>query len=186
MTRSAAILVGTLLVASHAWAQQPLSVGDSGVQAAIQKTFPGSTILVAADVDSRECGPAPESPGFVAGDFEGDGRPDFAALVKIGETGKVVDWEGRKLHETRYAFAIFLATSDGRYNPKRIIRFLEYWPVMTFITLQPPGMLRGPGDDRRGSAITLKSPGVELINCGKSSVVYYFSNKYVREFWTSD
>src|SRR5258706_200027 len=112
MMRFCKSIVGALLVAPHAWAQQTLAVGDPRVQAAIPKVLPGSMTLITSDIDSKECGPVPESPGFVAGAFDGDGRNDFAALVKIGETGKVVDWEGKKLHETRYAIAIFLATSN--------------------------------------------------------------------------
>jgi len=180
------LLVGALLVAPHAWAQQTLAVGDSRVEAAIQKAFPGSTAVTISDIDSKGCGPLPERPGFVSGDFDGDGRPDFAALLKIGEAGKVVDWDGRKLHETRYAFAIFLANSDGGYNLRRVIRFRDYSPLGMFIALQPPGTLQGPGDAQHRRTITLKRSGIERISCEKSSVVYYLSGQNVREFWTSD
>jgi hypothetical protein len=186
MMRRWGISLVALLVACCVAAQPSVPAMDPTVQGSIQSAFPGSTILLAADIDPKNCGPAPESPGFVAGDFDGDGRTDFAVLVKLGETGKVITWGGKKLRETRYGFAIFLARSDGTYNLKRAMRFVDYSPLMMLITLQPPGTIQGPGDPGHRSEITLKHSAVERINCGKSSVVYYLSGQTVREFWTSD
>jgi hypothetical protein len=164
---------------------QTLAPQAPSVRAAIEKAFPGSTIVTTADVDSGECDPVPGSPGYVPADFDGDGRGDFAVLLKVGETGKVVPWQGKQLKETRYALVMFLDDGLGGFTVKRLHSFVQFWPVMAFID-RVTGKVSGLGDERRGAEITLRDPGVSLVFCGKSAVVYYLKDHQVRTFAVGD
>ena len=180
----AVLLVLALTPASGA--EQTLGASDPNVQAAIRKSFPRAFVVTATDVDEKECGPLPRSPGFVSGDFGGSGHPGFAVLLNNGATGKIVDWEGRKLRETRYVFVIFSATAAGEYEPLRVNRFLEFTQVAAFLELQPAGLLTGFGDPGTEPTLKISRPGISFTSCGKSSVVFYISGGKVKEFWTSD
>jgi hypothetical protein len=175
-----------LIIASVGFAQPPLTPQAAAVTAAIEKAFPGATIVTGADVDSSECGPAPTSPGFVQADFDGDGRADFAVLLNAGATGKVVDWQGKHLRETRYVLALFRAKQTGGFTVTRLNRFVQFWPVAAYIEPQGAGKLEGAGDAHRGAGVMLQNPGVSLVFCGKSAVVYYVSDHRVHEVWVGD
>jgi len=180
------MLAGLILCAADASPQQSITLADSRVTAAIHAAFPGATVVAPADINSSDCGSSSASPGFVAGDFDGGGRTDFAVLLKLGETGKVVTWGGKRLNETRYVFAIFLATPDEAYVATHVRPFVDLWPLSALISLRRAGTLEGPGDPGHAPTMRLRHAGVEFFNCGKSSLVYYLSNNRVREFWTSD
>ena len=149
--------------------------------AAIAKAFPKAAVVTAADVSKEDCGPTP-NPGFVEGDFNGDGQQDFAVLLNNGETGKVVDWQGKKLKETRYVFAIFVNKGDGTFVVRHVDRWVESGPLIALISPQPAGRIESFVD----KSITISNPGVAFAWCGKSEAVYYMSANHVRSFWVSD
>ena len=130
----------------------------------------------------KECRPVPQSPGLVRADFTGDGRMDFALLLNAGETGKIIDWQGMKLKETRYVFAIFVEDGQGGYKFKPLQRFEDFVPIAAFIDLQKSGDIRGVD----GRLAKISNPAVSFVFCEKSEAVYYFSGDRIRTVWVSD
>jgi hypothetical protein len=153
------------------------------VSAAVEKTIPGATVVTVDDINAKSCGSLPKSPGLVTGDFNGDGRRDFAALLKGHSTGKLVHWEGKSLVETEFAFAIFLDDGHGGFKPAYVRRFKDLLPILAYIDIMPPGHVKGTGEK---PGIALKNSAISFVNCEKSEAVYYVSGERVRIHWVSD
>lgn len=177
-----AIALFWLFVPASRGGQEAGPVPDSLV-AAIEKAVPGASLVSLADVNAKECKPVPKTPGLVRADFDGDGRADFAVLVKAGETGKVVDWQGTRLREARYVFAIFLDDAKGGFTVRIVQRFVDFVPIASFIDLQAPGNVPGFGEN---PGVVIPNSGIAFVNCEKSEAVYYFSGKRIRTIWVSD
>jgi hypothetical protein len=153
------------------------------IAATIEKTLPGATILSQGDINEKSCGRIPKTPGIVRGDFNGDGRLDFAALLKLRTTGKSVHWQGKTLQETEFAFAIFLDDGHGAFTSVYVHRFKDLSPVLAYIDLRPPGKITGVGES---PSLTLKNSAISFVNCEKSEAVYYLSGSHVQIHWVSD
>jgi hypothetical protein len=155
----------------------------AGVAAAIEKALPGATIITQGDINEKSCGRLPKTPGIVRGDFNGDGRLDFAALLKLRTTGKLVHWEGKTLQETEFAFTIFLDDGHGGFTSIYLRRFKDLSPILAYIDIRSPGKVKGVGES---PSLTLKNSAISFINCEKSEAVYYLSGSRVRIHWVSD
>jgi hypothetical protein len=175
----AVTLVGLLIGSSAADAQQP-SPSPTELTA-IAQAFPETAVVQATDVSLEDCGEVP-NPGYVEGDFNGDGRIDFAVLLRGHPTGKVENWQGKQLHETPYVFAIFLSTGDGKFSVTKAERFMDFDQVAAYISLTPAGTV----ESSINKPIKIHNPGVAMGWCGKSGVVYYLAQGKLKTFWTSD
>jgi hypothetical protein len=153
------------------------------VSAAIEKRIPGATIVTRDDINEKSCGRLPKAPGLVTGDFNGDGRKDFAALLKVRSTGKLVHWEGKLLEETEFAFAIFLEDGHGGFKPAYLRRFKDLLPILSYIDIMPPGNVKGIGEK---PGLVLRNSAISFVNCEKSEAIYYVSGASVRIHWVSD
>jgi hypothetical protein len=173
--------LAALLIASGA-ARAEQSAPSSVELAAIARAFPETTVVQLADVAPEDCGEVSNPPGYVEGDFNGDGRTDFAVLLKGRPTGKVEQWEGKQLHETPYVFAMFLNTGNGEFSVKKIERFMDFDRVSAYISLAAAGTV----DSYVNKSIRIPNPGIAMAWCGKSEVVYYLAQGKVKTFWTSD
>jgi len=173
-----AVCIGLLLsLPCGTRAQQAGGLLPPGVSSAIEKAIPGATVVTLEDIDAKACSPVPSSPGIVQGDFNGDNHPGFAVLLRAGETGKIVDWQGRKLKEIRYAFAIFLSDGKSGFQTKLVRRFIDFAPLGAFIDLKAPGKVRNRDENRD---VVIRNPAVILVFCEKSASVYYISHNHVR------
>ena len=178
------IAMSALLISVYrAEAQGPATETPPSLLSAIDKSVPNATPITLADVDMKGCDPVPKSPGLVQADFNGDSRLSYAVLLKAGETGKVVDWQGTKLKQTRYVLALFLDDGMGGFTFKPIHRFEDFSPIAAYIDLQRAGSIKSTSDNR---TVVIHNPGVSLVFCEKSEAVYYISGNRVRTVWVGD
>ncbi|MGE0278705.1 MAG: hypothetical protein AB7R40_25180 [Nitrospiraceae bacterium] len=161
-------------------AQQPTT---EGLQTAIEKVAVGASIVQAKDVDPVACQPVGENPGFLRADFNGDGRDDYAVLLKTGDTGKERIWEGKTLRETRFTFVFFLDDGAGGYKPRVVRRYVDFIPTAVVLDLQPAGDVR---HRETGKHVRLKNPGITLSFCEKSATTYFLLGGKVRSIPIAD
>lgn len=164
-------------------AQAADSALSSAMALAIERAIPGASLVTLRDVDSKSCRPIPKNPGLVRADFDGDHRADFAVLLRLGQTGKVVNWQGSTLTETQFAFAIFLDDGNGRFIYKFVRRFVNYAPVAAFIDIQEAGKIRNRDQNRD---VVVPNPAIMLVFCEKSASAYYLSSGKVRRISVVD
>jgi len=172
------VLLHTPLVS----AQQKESVIPEALSAAMKKIAPGASLVTASDVDQTACAPVGQSPGLVRADFDGDGRDDYAALLKK-ETGKEKTWEGRALREARFAFVLFMDDGGGAYKPRVVRRYADFVPTAVVLDLQPAGDVRHR-ETRKN--VKLSNPGVMLSFCEKSATTYFIVDGKIRSVPIAD
>jgi hypothetical protein len=177
-------LTGLAVLCAQAQADSSIPSLLSVVRAAVLKKFPGATLLEFNDINGKECDPVPQYPAVAVADINGDGRVDFGVLLKAGDTGETVDWQGAKLKRTRFIFSIFLADGHEGYKSIFVRRFTDFSPLAAYVDVQPRGNVTNVGSRKAGT--TLRNPGVAFINCGKSVAVHYLVRGRVRTIWVSD
>lgn len=150
---------------------------------AIQHISAGAAPLTEASIDAKNCGNIPPTPGFVVADFDGDGRKDFAVLLKTEKPGRMVEWEGRKVPLANYVFAILVDNGKGGFTAKLIERFEDNCPLAAFLEPQAPGAIR---DRDTGKEVTIQNPSVTLLFCDKSAAVYHFVGKRIHTVQLGD
>ena len=175
-------LIGPVTI-SVACAEQEKSVNSGALNASIRKLAPGAAVVVTQEVDAISCNPVGDNPGLVRADFNGDGRPDYAALLKIRETGKKTIWEGKTLREASFSFVLFLDDGHGGYEPRVVRRYTDFIPTGVVLDLQPPGSVLN-GETQK--SITLSNPGVTLSFCEKSAVTYYVAGGKIHSIPIAD
>lgn len=163
-------------------AQQKGPVIPEALVAAMKKVVPGASLVAPRDVDEAACAPIGQTPGFLHADFDGDGRKDYAALLKK-ETGKEKTWEGRTLREARFSFVLFMDDGRGGYKPRVIRRYLDFIPTAVVLELQPAGNVRHR-ETRKN--VNLPNPGVTLSFCEKSATTYYIIDSKIRSVPIAD
>jgi hypothetical protein len=160
------------LVATNAAAQVPEEVLPSAVRDEIRKLGPSARMVGEGDFDRERCGPLTD-PGLVVADFDGDGRKDYAVLVRTGMIRPPQPGSRASGLEVEVALLVVL-DAEGRWPPQIVQQF---WlpPALAaryLITVQPPAVLvefNGPGK------VTLRQPGIMLMYCQAAATVYYWS-----------
>jgi len=150
--------------------------------AAIKKVAPSASLVTPRDVDETACAPVGQAPGLLHADFDGDGRADYAALLKK-ETGKEKTWEGRTLREARFSFVLFLDDGSGGYKPRVVRRYPDFLPTAAVLDLQSAGTVRHR-ETRKN--VKLPNPGVMLSFCEKSATAYYIVDGKIRSVPIAD
>jgi len=163
-------------------AQQKEPVIPAALSAAIEKVAPSASLVTAREVDATACAPVGKAPGLVRADFDGDGRDDYAALLKK-QTGKEKLWEGRTLHEARFSFVLFMRDESGEYKPRVVRRYADFIPTAVVLDLQPAGNVRHR-ETRKN--VKLPNPGVMLSFCEKSATTYFIVAGKIRSVPISD
>jgi hypothetical protein len=148
-----------------------------GIASAIDLFARGASIVREQEIDSMACNLVPKNPSFVHADFNGDGYEDYAVLLKIKETGRVVYWQGKKLREAKFALVLLLGNGKDGFKPKIASQFTSYIPTATTISILPSGKLHGLDSKKN---IEMKNPGVALSFCEKSATAYYISHGQIR------
>lgn len=172
-----------LLTPAYLGAQQKESTIPETLSAAIQKAAPGAVLVSAHEVNATACAPVGQAPGLVRADFNGDGRDDYAALLKTKETGKQTNWEGKKLREAHFSFVLFLDDGNGGYKPRVVRRYTDFVPTTVVLDLQPAGNVRHRETHK---AAKLANPGVTLSFCEKSATTYFMAAGKVRSIPIAD
>jgi hypothetical protein len=172
-----------VLTSSVLYAQAEKSSMPKSLVVAISKVAPNSIIVDAKEVDATACQPVGDSPGLVRADFNGDGRVDYAALLKIKVSKEETVWQGKSLREARFSFVLFLDDGSGGYKPRSIRRYTDFVPTAVVIDLQPAGKIR---HRETRQYIRVPNPAVMLSFCEKSATTYYMVNDKIRSIPIAD
>ena len=151
--------------------------------AAIRKVAANAVLVAPEEVDTKACAPAGPTPSLVRGDFDGDGREDYAALLKLKETGKEAIWAGHKLKEAKFSFVLFISDVNGGYKPRVVRSYTDFVPTAVVLDLQAPGAIR----NRETRKYTnLSNPGVTLSFCEKSATTYFIKAGAIKSIPVAD
>src|SRR6266511_995597 len=146
------LALGVLLslgVATHAGAAAPPSVADlpPALREAITSLHPAAAVLRADEVLVERCGAEHRRDQVVRADFNGDGRTDYAVLLRIGEPKAVA---GEALKSASVWAVVFLARRDGLYRSFILSKSDEVMiPSRQVIALRPPGRVQVRSEERR-------------------------------------
>jgi hypothetical protein len=154
------------------------------LEAAI-KRLNGAAALVSADeVYLDRCGAEHRRDQILGADFDGDGRQDYAVLLRIGEpTGD----PAQALQTVPLWGVVFLAKRDGRYRPFILFQEAEaMFPSRRVLSLSPPGPVRHGAHPER--VLTLRHPGVGSTLCESTASVFYWVSRgqTFREYLTRE
>lgn len=174
-----------LFVSVLAIAQAQVQVQSLPLNLAIAvETFaPGASLLKLTDMDTVACNPIGDSPNLLRGDFSGNAREDVALLLKIKETGKVVEWQGVRLREAKLALVFFISDGKGGFKAKVAYRYNNYLPTASMITLVPAGNIQNRA---LKTGVIIRKPAAQLSFCEKSATLYYISAGRIRTIPLSD
>ena len=141
--------------------------------------------MVGADeILEERCGAGQRREQPVRSDLDGDGRPDYAALLRIGEPeGKA----GEALKTVPLWGVAFLANRDGRYRPFILFKDVDaMFPSRRVLWIQAPGCLRHGAHPER--VLTLKHPAIGSMLCESTAKVYYWVSlrQTFREYVTKE
>lgn len=138
--------------------------------AALKHLHPAAHILGADEILEERCGAGHRRGQLFRADFNGDGRQDYAMLVRIGEP------EGRPGESLRAAAlwgVVFLANRDGRYRPFILFKDDDtMFPSRRVLWVQAPGRVHHGAHPER--VLTLKHPAVGSMLCGSTAKVFYW------------
>lgn len=125
------------------------------------------------DVLADRCGTEHRRDQVVRGDLNGDGRADYAVLVRVGAPQAV---SGEPVKSTSVWAVVFLGRRDGLYRPFILAKWDDVMmPSRRVIALQPPGKVHHGAHPER--VLTLKQPGVRSILCAGTETVYYWASR---------
>jgi hypothetical protein len=148
------------------------------LQAAIKKVRSDAEIVRRDEIDWKSCAP-PERDQMVEADFNGDGRADYAALLRLGKNESVVGpvW-----------LTVFLAREDGSFHSIVLDRHgnrTSTGLANLIIALRPPGVIE---EAVLSKQVLLTLPGIERFWCESSATVYFWSRSAARleSVWTGD
>ncbi len=137
---------------------------------AIKRVNPAARVVGADEILEERCGAGQLREQLFRADFTGDGRQDYAALLRIGEpAGK----PGEALRTVPLWGVVFLANRDGRYHPFILFKDDDAMvPSRRVLWVQPPGAVRHGAHP--GRVLTLKLPGVGSMLCESTAKVFYW------------
>lgn len=101
------------------------------------------------------------SPGLIGADFNGDGIPDYAALLRFPRKGSSAEW-----------LVVFLGNREGGFH----LRLLEKFDGLRddlYIAMKAPGEVK-PVNSARG--VKLRMPGIARVVLDRSRKLFYWQN----------
>jgi hypothetical protein len=155
---------------------------DSGLDAALNK-FPGYHLLALQERDSdarayivQHFGKS--NPSVVRGDFDGDGHPDYALILKDNKSGKtrLVALLCPAQDQCRSVYDLDVTTDAGSIYIRPI-------PVGTLVS-----QTEAIDSKNQAAPLKLTSPGIRLKYFGQAEVVLYWNKKLkkIQEIQTED
>ena len=170
MSRLAALggLAVWLAAAPASAAEDPL---PAALLTAIATLAPTTVPVERADLDADHCAAQAAHPARVRGDFDGDGREDWAMLLRSPSPVRTETFGGRRwpIHPVR--FVVFFGGAGGRFEPHTISLGDESLPSITMLLSQPPGRIREWG---QGQVIELRQPGIVQVHCDKAATTWFW------------
>ena len=170
------VLLGPTIASS-----QTSAIGSlpAELTAAIKRLHAGAVVITAAEVDVDRCGAEHRRDQIFRADFDGDGRQDYATLLRIGEpqASRTVQLWG----------VVFLAKRDGRYRPFVLFQDADaMFPSRQVLWAQPPGFVKHGAHAER--VLTLKLPAVGWTLCESTAKVFYWTSRgqTFREYLTRE
>jgi len=161
------IVVSLVLgLGSNAWTLQKTSIPD-GVKLVLDHLHPGWKLAEISDEDRQICfkNESKYEPTLIWGDFDGDGKQDYAAIIKYG---------------TKTAVIAFLARGTG------------YQPFEVFVTSQrikrPPDLLHvfPKGAQLGGTHRKALHESITAEYCESSTIVYFYEAGTFHQVITED
>jgi hypothetical protein len=164
-----AALVALALVVGPAAAEEPVAV-PAKLADAISRLHSAARVVTADEVLGERCGAGQRREQMFPADFDGDGRLDYAALLRIGEpAGK----PGEALRTVPLWGVVFLANRDGRYRPFILFKDEDaMFPSRRVLWIEPPGRVRHGAHPEW--VLTLQRPAVGSMLCEGPARVYYW------------
>jgi len=178
-----AALVALALVAGPAAGEEAAAV-PAKLADAIRRLHPSARVLTADEVLGERCGPGQRREQLLRADFDGDGRQDYAALLRVGEpAGKPEE----ALRTVPLWGVVFLANRDGRYRPFILFKDEDaMFPSRRVLWIEPPGRVRHGAHPER--VLTLRHPAVGSMLCESTAKVFYWVplRQTFREYLTKE
>jgi hypothetical protein len=157
----------------------PASLAD-----AIKRLHAAARVVSADEILEERCGAGQRREQLFRADFNGDGRQDYAALLRIGEPeGK----PGEALKTAPLLGVVFLANRDGRYRAFILFKDADaMFPSRRALWVQAPGRVHHGAHPER--VLTLKHPGVGSMLCESTAKVFYWVGlrQTFREYLTKE
>jgi len=173
-----------LAFAAGAAAAEEPSVLPPALADAIRRLHGAARVVSADEILEERCGAEQRREQLFRADFTGDGRQDYAALLRIGEPeGK----PGEALRTVPLWGVVFLANQDGRYRPFILFKDGDaMFPSRRVLWVQTPGPVRHGAHPER--VLTLRHPGVGSMLCESTAKVFYWVGlrQTFREYLTKE
>lgn len=99
------------------------------------------------------------SPGFVAADFNGDGIPDYAALLTFPQKKSSGEW-----------LVVFMGSKDGSFQ-LRLLEKYDRFHDDVFITIERSGEVKPLKSAR---AVKLRTPGIARTHPDRRPTLFYW------------
>lgn len=171
----------TLSSAGEPGAKEALS---SDVKQTLAKAFPDMRMVEREDEDSRDpCGGLTAHPGWVAGDFRGEGRTDYAVLLVDPQSKKRGEFNGKPYTVNSFAFIVLLAQPNGKFETAVLDRFDENLPTGKGLMPRESGDVYSLKDYK---TIRLQNHAITLFSCKQYAVIYYWDGKQFSNFGTAN
>jgi hypothetical protein len=172
--------------ATHAVAAEQPSAADlpAALREAITRLHPAAVVLGADEILVERCGAARRRDQVVRADFNGDGRADYAVLLRIGEPTAIA---GEALKSAPVWAVVFLASRDRLYRSFTLYKSEDVMiPSRQVIALQPAGRIHHGAHPER--VLTIAQPGIASILCEGTEKVYYWVSRgqTFREYLTKE
>jgi len=157
-------------LAPDAVAAQEPSALPPALADAIKRLDSAANVVRADEILEERCGATHRREQLFRADFNGDGRQDYVALLKIGEPeGK----PGEALRTAPLWAVVFLANRDGRYRPFILFKDADaMFPSRRVLWVQAPGRVHHGAHPER--VLTLKHPAVGSMLCESTAKVFYW------------
>ena len=127
-----------------------------------------------ADIDRDACRHYARPPWIaVSGDFDGDGRVDWALYVVSGRPRDRVLDRGQSVDAYDFRFVFALARPGDRYELVTAREARTVLPLPHYLVVQPPGVIREV-DAGPGARVVLRHPGVTELYCGQAASTYFW------------
>ena len=126
------------------------------------------------DIDRDACRHYAAPPWIaVSGDFDGDGRVDWALyVVSARPSGRIVD-RGKTTEAYDFRFVFARARPGDRYELVTAREAHTVLPLPHYLAVHPPGVVREV-DGGSGARVVLSHRGVTELYCGQAASTYFW------------